>query len=169
MTYFRDLTEYVYDGRPVRHSPVINVGWLAAGHQFEVGEVSEAILESLWAHCCVAINRMRGYYFCDLCSLPELQICRRGNQRLALGAAEIRIFETTGAVYAAPNLIYHYVANHHYKPPQQFTSALLECPTPPSQEYFNRLVRDGISWEETFAPALDWNPQKELKQLYLKH
>ena len=32
-----------------------------------------------------------------------------------------------GAIYAAPNLIYHYVAEHHYAPPQEFVDALLHC------------------------------------------
>ena len=42
-----------------------------------------------------------------------------------LGSAEIRVQGKEGKVYAAPTLIYHYVAAHDYDPPQEFVEALL--------------------------------------------
>ena len=41
-----------------------------------------------------------------------------------LGSAEIRVQGIDGAVYAAPNLIYHYMANHNYLPPEEFLGAI---------------------------------------------
>jgi len=38
-------------------------------------------------------------------------------------------------VYAAPDLIYHYVVEHHYCPPDEFIQAVLEGPLPGSLEY----------------------------------
>jgi hypothetical protein len=52
-----------------------------------------------------------------------------GEQRL-IGSAEIRNFGTDGTIYAAPTLIYHYVAQHQYKPPVGFVGALLDGPNP---------------------------------------
>lgn len=65
---------------------------------------------------------------------------RNGEERL-LGVAEIRVFSGDGRVYAAPTLIYPYVAVHHYKPPDEFIEALRTGPPPSSQEYFDILAR----------------------------
>lgn len=43
-----------------------------------------------------------------------------------LGSAEIRVKAKDGRIYAAPNLIYHYVAEHDYDPPKEFIEALLQ-------------------------------------------
>jgi hypothetical protein len=67
-----------------------------------------------------------------------------------VGSAEIRVFSAAGDAYAAPNLIYHYVRTHWYKPPEEFLRAMREGARPPSSEYFeslNKLVDFG--WKET--------------------
>jgi hypothetical protein len=56
-------------------------------------------------------------------------------------------------VYAAPNLIYHYIEVHHYKPPDEFLNALREGPRPPDRKYFKRLEELGLEWREA-ASAL---------------
>ena len=95
--------------------------------------------------------RPRGCHRCDLC-VPSpsttISVIRDGF-KVALGSAEIRVLskENTSTirerlrtqepgllflrkslgtfdVYAAPNLIYHYVEVHHYKPPNEFFNAL---------------------------------------------
>jgi len=38
-------------------------------------------------------------------------------------------------LYAAPALIYHYVVEHDYKPPQEFIDAVMTVPQPGSEEY----------------------------------
>ena len=45
-----------------------------------------------------------------------------------LGSAEIRVLGGGGKVYAAPNLIYHYVAKHKYRPPEEFIEAVMRVP-----------------------------------------
>ncbi|HTW24902.1 MAG TPA: hypothetical protein VMD78_14950 [Candidatus Baltobacteraceae bacterium] len=37
-----------------------------------------------------------------------------------LGSAEIHVKAPDGRTFAAPDLIYHYVAQHGYKPPLEF-------------------------------------------------
>jgi hypothetical protein len=75
---------------------------------------------------------------------------RHGEMRL-LGSAEIRVFSESGAIYAAPDLIYHYMAAHRYKPPEQFVSALRFGPHPFSREYQDRLAAVGLTWREKTA------------------
>jgi len=70
-------------------------------------------------------------------------------QRLYLGSAEIRIFGKRGKIYAAPNLLFHYITAHHYKPPDEFLSALQAGPIPPDPEYFDRLNALGLEWLRT--------------------
>jgi hypothetical protein len=43
-----------------------------------------------------------------------------------LGTAEIRVASDDGICFAAPTLIYHYVAEHGYRPPEQFVEAVLK-------------------------------------------
>ena len=58
---------------------------------------------------------------------------------LPLGNAEIIVFGQRGKIYVAPNMIYHYVTAHHYKPPDEFVQALRDGPCPPEHEYIERL------------------------------
>src|SRR5262249_15003835 len=62
---------------------------------------------------------------------------------LQLGSAEILVFGKGGKIYAAPNMIYHYVTVHHYKPPDEFLQALKDGPCPPEPEYLKRLEAVG--------------------------
>lgn len=59
----------------------------------------------------------------------------RGGERLLLGTAEIRAYGANGVLYAAPTLIYHYVAMHHYQPPDEFVRAAMTGPRPPGDDY----------------------------------
>ena len=53
-----------------------------------------------------------------------MKVFRQGQEN-SLGSAEIRVKGKDGKVYAAPTLIYHYVAAHDYDPPKEFVEALL--------------------------------------------
>ena len=45
-------------------------------------------------------------------------------QKMLLGSAEIRVPGKAGKTYGAPNLIYHYMKDRGYLPPQEFLDAL---------------------------------------------
>jgi hypothetical protein len=145
MTYFADLTEYSASdqagGRPK------NIGWLGSRAAFDVRPPTPAALESLWQHCSVAVNVSRGVHSCHLCEPNESNVAERNGQYLLLGAAEIRVMSNLGVLYAAPNLIYHYVAVHHYAPPREFEEALVSGVSPSSKEYFEHLSQLGIDWD----------------------
>jgi hypothetical protein len=78
-------------------------------------------------------NALRGYCTMVLGVHPDT------GERMRLGYAQIRVFGKRGKVYAAPNMIYHYVTVHHYKPPAEFIQALKYGPCPPDPEYLDRL------------------------------
>jgi hypothetical protein len=108
------------------------------------------------------VARMRGLHDCELCSHQESGYqATRGEEELYLGSAEIRVFGSSTIVapgrfsawralfrraskdgpplrivYAAPDMIYHYVVDHHYRPSDEFIQAVLESnPAPGSPEY----------------------------------
>lgn len=68
----------------------------------------------------------------------------RGGERLLLGTAEICAYGESGVLYAAPTLIYHYIAKHHYRPPDELVQAVIRGPRPPGDEYRALLRRFGI-------------------------
>ena len=45
-----------------------------------------------------------------------------------LGSAELRLVGRDGAVYAAPDLVLHYVEHHNYLPPHEFVEAVMLSP-----------------------------------------
>jgi hypothetical protein len=42
-----------------------------------------------------------------------------------VGSAEIRVHAPSGAIYAAPDMIIHYVEKHGYRPPDHFVQAVM--------------------------------------------
>lgn len=146
MAYFEDLTRYSYSSCGDIRSFEVNVGWLDKGHPFPTADPSGELLQSLWRYCEIRVCPMRGFHSCAFCSGncggPD---CYGGEYRL-LGSAEVRVFAPSGAVYAAPNLIYHYVAVHHYSPPEDFVKALSTVPAPPAEEYLQALRSLGREW-----------------------
>jgi len=155
MTYYEDLSEYSYHevGVGISHPKAKNVGWLAAGKKFRTSEPTKHLLDKLWNICKVSVVQMRGIHQCELCPNVDADFATRNDENLLLGSAEIRVFSHNGDVYAAPTLIYHYMLDHQYLPPDEFLRALNEGPIPPAQEYFERLAKLGLEWWKTSAPA----------------
>ena len=69
--------------------------------------------------------------------------------RLELGSVEIRVFGDRGKIYASPNMLFHDVTAHHYKPPDEFIQALKHGPCPPNKEYFDRVKSLGLKCAKT--------------------
>ena len=108
---------------------------------FETERPRESDLVLLWAHCRVAIHETRGLHRCEFCPnwTSDHFYPTRNGEKLLLGYSEIRVIGPSGQSYAAPSLIYHYLSEHHYKPPDSFLSALRTGPTPPAEAYFAAL------------------------------
>lgn len=151
MAHFDDISDYHYVAEAMRPGTK-NVGWLGKGQAFDKGESSDDLLDTLWQFCAISMVQTRGLHICEFCSDDESGICERDGSKLLLGSAEIRVFSLEGDIYAAPNLIYHYVQAHQYKPPVQFVEALKLGPKPPNSAYFDRLKQLGFEWSKTLAP-----------------
>lgn len=136
MTHFRDLTPYSYSQRGI-HAGTVNIGWLSGTVSFPKGKVSDAIVDRLGLFCLSPVLRTRGFYCCELCSRPPLGPLEYsiGSESCKLGTAEIRVFGDDGQIYAAPDLVMHYVCDHQYVPPKEFTDALLAADLPGSARY----------------------------------
>ena len=153
MTYFPDLTDYSYDRSvPLGKAPK-NIGWLGPGIEFETKVPEPEFLGRLWQHCHISASQTRGLYECHLCGTKESNVSERNGEQLLLGSAEIRVLSRAGGVYAAPNLIYHYVSVHRYSPPKEFEEAVKLGVPPSTKEYFDRLSQLGVSSSPTLTPA----------------
>jgi hypothetical protein len=160
MAHFCDMSDYCYYPDGIRPETK-TVGWLSREHGFEKNVPSEHHLDLLWDFCTVRIVQMRGFHLCELCENPEHNHFRvdRNEKTLELGSAEIRVFGNDGTIYAAPNLIYHYVRDHGYRPPKSFLTALESSPRPPSQKYFDRLVELNLA---PYLPSLPVDSRSDM-------
>jgi len=164
MAFFPDFSPYRYL-RGGGGSNVVNIGWLDAAYPFEKANTPDEIIEKLWKYCEWSINETRGYHICNLpgCENRDLSagpvLASRGGTTLELGVAEIRVFGNDGKIYAAPNLIYHYVTEHGYKLPDPFLAALMEAPNPDSAENFDRLGALGVEWTTTLRVGCEDKPR----------
>ncbi|MFE0099856.1 hypothetical protein [Streptomyces sp. NPDC059009] len=131
MTAYDDMSTYQYAPDTVPSGTVaLNVGWLERDTAFQVGETPAGFLESL-----LRVTRdypaakMRGWH---RCSLPHENDeaaypyrVRLADVHIALGGAEVRVYTPEGKLLSAPDLVYHYVKDHNYLPPEEFIEAVL--------------------------------------------
>lgn len=124
--YYDDLVPYHYN-LPLELSDVFTIGWLSRTHKFRVGQVSQDATEAMEELVASSrTNKMRGYHLCEFCDSREPIVIKHKSEQIALGSAEIWIPSTGGiGVFAAPDLVYHYVVAHMYLPPQDFINAVL--------------------------------------------
>ncbi|EKQ51577.1 MULTISPECIES: ankyrin repeat domain-containing protein [unclassified Clostridium] len=134
MSYFEDLTNYSY----FFYENSKNVGWLDKTYTYAKGRVSKEFIDNLWEYMQGNLEKTRGYHNCNLCSVFNKEVfttTHKGNS-VKLGSGEIRVLSENGKIsYSAPNLIYHYIVNHEYKPPDEFVQAVLKGPKPGSSQY----------------------------------
>ena len=151
--YFEDLTLYSYREREIRNN-LYNIGWLEKGHEYPIGEVPSKFIDKLWDYSHFAVADTRGFHTCDLCEyplhgIPEIEYRAKV---LKVGSAELRIFGNDGKIFATPNLLFHYVTVHKYKPPIQFVDSVIDGIDPYSKEYQTLLSSIVEKWrmlEET--------------------
>ena len=117
-----DLSPYPYGKQPSK----LSVGWLDDAHEYIHGEVPDGFVERLLAFCRRPVLHTMGEHECELCHNRT-------------GSGEIWVFGSGESIYVAPDLIYHYVVDHHYQPPMEFINAVLGCSLPDSPEYQGRV------------------------------
>jgi hypothetical protein len=128
--YFPDLSSYRYLGA---EADTLNIGWLDTTHPYPTGDTPVAFTERLMAFLKAPVRFTFGVHTCELCENESW-------------GDEIRVFGKGAVVYAAPRMIYHYVVDHHYLPPEEFIQAVLEGPLPDTEEY-RRRARECV-WAE---------------------
>jgi hypothetical protein len=119
---------------------VVNVGWLAPEHAYPRGDVTPMFRSALFRLCKRATLYNLGFHVCELepCAYPWTstdvgpppdyamlyETCDGETASLGAGVIIVRGAECN---YAAPNLIYHYVTTHGYRPPDAFIEAVLRA------------------------------------------
>ena len=122
--YYEDLTNSI-DNKGEPEPNTYMVGWLDEKHEFPKGKVTPFILERVLSLCFVPIRQTRGFH-----QSPFIEPSPIGypveykGKHMRLGSAEIRVEGKDGKVYRAPNLIYHYMKDCGYLPPQDFLIAI---------------------------------------------
>ena len=102
------------------------VGWLEKGHTFEKRDSDPSFVKKLIKLYRNRVNPTRGYHRCEFCLDPEFGLpVTVDNMTIKLGGAEIHVLAQDNKVFAAPDLIYHYVVEHSYAPPKEFIDAVL--------------------------------------------
>lgn len=135
--YYPDLSPIPH----TMHRSVLSgkaVGWLSCEYPYPKGKTPLNFLERLLPFCCSPPVVYCGYHDCDFCDGSGTSV-KSGDKRYLLGSGDILVFGPD-EIYLAPNLIYHYVADHDYLPPAEFISAVLKSPLPDSAEYFARMM-----------------------------
>ncbi len=158
MTRFNDLTSYSYGTAESTEVTAQNIGWLAPGIAFPTASPDPQFVERLWHYCKISVGQTRGLHRYEFCHSRDSNIARRNGEELLLGSAEIRVLASTGQLYAAPNLIYHYVVSHNYLPPAEFVRAVLNAACPPEDDYFVLLKKLGLTWNNTLIPEKGSKP-----------
>ena len=140
----KDLDHYDYN-LPEKLPNVLGIGWLSEKRPFLKGDVSDAFLEKLkYLIERESVNQMRGTHQCPFCDLHDV-VLETNSREIVLGSAEVWVPKSgSSVVYGAPNLIYHYILDHKYKPPDCFIEAVegFDCDS-------------DWSGEESYAEALD--------------
>jgi hypothetical protein len=128
--YFADLTPYCYRLPFSLHS-VECVGWLDSLHPYAQGRVLADVVERLSAIIQrrnsifdAHVNVVRGVHPCNFCG-DDVSIVDHSGRRALLGISELRLPFQAGYV-AAPSLVLHYIAEHHYCPPDSFVRAIFD-------------------------------------------
>lgn len=129
MTYYKDLSVYTYHEKWMGDK-ILNIGWLEKNREFNVEKdktLSLKIVEKLWEQWNKREVKTRGFHVCDLCEHQEFPLTLQdpnGNV-CSVGSAEFRILGKGGVVYAAPDMILHYILEHDYRPPNEFVDCIL--------------------------------------------
>jgi len=131
---------------PTDYAGLVAIGWLETGHKYSQGEVSEEfyrrlleLLKHPWMPCALL-----GMHGCDLCPFQEVEMegeMFRDTRGSPSGNLNLFI-PGRGCIYAAPELIKHYIPDHKYAPPEEFCQAVLDCPAMNSDDYFEAMKRN---------------------------
>jgi hypothetical protein len=121
--YFEDLSVAHNNLRLGR--AMVNVGWLDEHHPFPTGPTDQQLVDDLAYLATAPRNVTRGVHTCGFCGKRPIHWPHPSRaETFLLGHGEVHVQFDAWGHYAAPTLIAHYVADHHYRPPGGFASAV---------------------------------------------
>jgi hypothetical protein len=112
MTYFRDLSNPVYD-RGVKFTNIIMCGWLNPRHNYNKGKspIPYEIFKDLADRCWCAVSM--GHHTCEFCGCdPESYF--DGSIYLKVG----------NILWDLPRMVWHYIKDHDYLIPQELVDII---------------------------------------------
>lgn len=136
---------------------VLSIGWLDNNQSVHnPNEINCNFLDRLWSFCISSPLYMHQTYICKLCSgslvrsqryilnnrqsifqitKPSRQNMIDTGKTILLGTNVFAVFSDDNIAYISPNLIYHYIMEHNYKPPEEFIQAVLISPLPETKKH----------------------------------
>jgi len=96
------------------------IGWLSPAQEFPTGPSPANFIIRLQELC--AARYEHGFDFPEAGGTHTCEFCHAYTSRGVLGVPDGNV------LFVAPEMVYHYVAIHHYRPPQSFVDAVLKCP-----------------------------------------
>jgi hypothetical protein len=153
LAYYPDLSPCDYfDQDP--EGKLFAVGWLEGNQPFATGEVDRPLLDALtsivtdpWK-----VFSYRGFHSCSFrhrrADFPGNELDQHVGPLHPAGRHGVHNLFVPGRrrVYAARELILHYIHVHGYAPPKVFQRAMLACPEVRSERYLKAIIRSGPSW-----------------------
>jgi hypothetical protein len=132
LAHFDDLTECTYFGEELARV-LRAVGWLTKDVAFPIGTMDAEAFDELkdlmndpWQPmvCC-------GVHHCELCQFDP-------------PCGQKILFVPNGSlIFVCPDLIVHYIAAHHYRPPDEFIKAVAVCPNTRTKKYKQMMLASG--------------------------
>ncbi len=118
---------------PLEGAALVYVGWLGNDSEFMRGSVPLEFYNRLKDLCIDPWQPFAaaGIHFCELCQFDPP------------GFSDNLFVPYQGQIFVAPVAIVHYIAVHHYRPPQVFIEAVMVCPPTRSMEYKKALLQNG--------------------------
>jgi hypothetical protein len=121
------------------------IGWLSDKHPFPVGDTPPEFLARLKEYCRrwgAGLESLHwpvcmGPHRCELCG----EYMASGN--IGVPAGDI--------LFAAPEMVDHYVEVHRYAPPEEFVTAVLAAPLPGTPEYHDAVAAFRAIWLRRLA------------------
>lgn len=129
---FEDLVPLTYFG-PQAAAVLVAVGWLGRESSFRTGPVTGEFYERLKQLMARRFSPIvcAGGHACELCQFDP-----------AYGSGNLFVPEGN-RLLVCPELVVHYIAKHHYQPPEVFCGAVLRCHDPGGSEYRKQFLRAG--------------------------
>ncbi|NWG22427.1 MAG: hypothetical protein HXY39_19135 [Chloroflexi bacterium] len=121
------------------------IGWLDIAVPYVTGPTPVAFHRRLLEHCVHGVLRlMCGVHHCQFCNNePTRTTLWYGNRKVPCDNGEIWV-SGGDVIYVAPAMVYHYVTEHGYCPPDEFIDAVMQGPLPGTAEYCALITRWGM-------------------------